>query len=53
MALITCKNLKLGYGGRAIIDGLNFDDHSNYDKLIEEAIDKAIAMRDVFKNRLK
>ena len=35
------------------IDGLNFDDHSNYDKLIEEAIDKAIAMRDVFKNRLK
>lgn len=35
------------------IDGLNFDDHSNYDRLIEEAIDKAIAMRDVFKNRLK
>lgn len=35
------------------INGLNFDDHSNYDKLIEEAIDKAIAMRDVFKSRLK
>lgn len=35
------------------ISGLNFDDHSNYDQLIEEAIDKAIAMRDVFKNRLK
>jgi hypothetical protein len=35
------------------IDGLNFDDHSNYDKLIEEAIDKAIKMREVFKNRLK
>ena len=35
------------------ISGLNFDDHSNYDQLIEEAIDKVIAMRDVFKNRLK
>ena len=35
------------------INGLNFDDHSNYDRLIEEAIDKAIVMRDVFKNRLK
>ncbi|MBR5922368.1 MAG: ABC transporter ATP-binding protein [Clostridia bacterium] len=28
MALITCKNLKLGYGGRAIIDGLNFEVNS-------------------------
>lgn len=35
------------------IDGLNFDNHSNYDDLIEEAIDKAIKMREVFKNRLK
>lgn len=35
------------------ISGLNFDDHSNYDKLIEEAIDKVIAMREVFKKRLK
>ncbi|WP_303825799.1 DUF4268 domain-containing protein [Ruminococcus flavefaciens] len=35
------------------INGLDFDDHSNYDQLIEEAIDKVIAMRDVFKNRLK
>lgn len=35
------------------IKGLNFDDHSNYDKLIEEAIDKVIAMREVFKKRLK
>ena len=35
------------------IKGLNFDDHSNYDRLIEESIDKAIAMREVFKNRLK
>lgn len=35
------------------INGLNFDDHSNYDKLIEEAIDKVIAMREVFKKRLK
>ena len=35
------------------IDGLNFDDHSNYDHLIEEAIDKVLKMREVFKNRLK
>ena len=35
------------------ISGLNFDDHSNYDALIEEAIDKVLIMRDVFKNRLK
>ena len=35
------------------INGLNFDNHSNYDKLIEEAIDKVIAMREVFKKRLK
>ena len=35
------------------IDGLNFDDHSNYDALIEEAIDKVLKMREVFKNRLK
>ena len=35
------------------IGGLNFDDHSNYDALIEEAIDKVLIMRDVFKNRLK
>lgn len=35
------------------IDGLNFDDHNNYDALIEEAIDKVLKMREVFKNRLK
>lgn len=35
------------------INGLNFDDHSNYDYLIEEAIDKVLKMREVFKNRLK
>ena len=35
------------------INGLNFDDHSNYDKLIEEAIDKVIAMREEIKKRLK
>lgn len=35
------------------IDGLNFDDHSNYDYLIEEAINKVIKMREVFKDRLK
>ena len=35
------------------IPGLNFDDHSNYDKLIDEAIDKVIAMKKVFKEYLK
>ena len=35
------------------INGLNFDDHSNYDYLIETTIDKVIKMREVFKNRLK
>ncbi|HRR78257.1 MAG TPA: DUF4268 domain-containing protein [Ruminococcus sp.] len=35
------------------INGLNFDDHSNYDELIETAIDRVIKMREVFKNRLK
>ncbi len=31
------------------IDGLNFDDHSNYDELMNKVIDKAVLMRDVFK----
>ena len=35
------------------INGLNFDDHSNYDELIETAIDRVIKMQEVFKNRLK
>mgnify|MGYP001338970576 CR=1 FL=1 len=35
------------------INGLNFDDHSNYDELIETAIDRVIKIREVFKNRLK
>ncbi|MGN0633741.1 MAG: DUF4268 domain-containing protein [Oscillospiraceae bacterium] len=35
------------------IDGLNFDDHSNYDSLIDEAIDKAVRIRTVFKDLLK
>ena len=35
------------------IYGLNFDDHSNYDSLIEEAIDKIIKMKVVFKDRVK
>ncbi len=35
------------------INGLNFDDHSNYDSLIDEAIDKAICIRTVFKDLLK
>ena len=35
------------------INGLNFDDHSNYDALIDEAIDKVIKMKSVFKGRVK
>ena len=35
------------------INGLNFDDHSNYDSLIEEAIDKVIKMKSVFKDKIK
>lgn len=31
------------------IDGLNFDDHSNYKDLINEVIDKVVKMRAVFK----
>jgi len=31
------------------IDGLNFDDHSNYPQLMNDTIDVAVAMRDVFK----
>lgn len=31
------------------IDGLNFDDHSNYNALINEVIDKVVKMRTVFK----
>lgn len=31
------------------IEGLNFDDHSNYRELINEVIDKAVKMRTVFK----
>ena len=34
------------------IDGLNFDDHSNYENLINQAIDAAVNMRDVFKQYL-
>ena len=31
------------------IDGLDFNDHSNYDGLINEAIDKVLKMREVFR----
>ncbi|MBR3363067.1 MAG: DUF4268 domain-containing protein [Bacilli bacterium] len=31
------------------IRGLNFDDHSNYDSLIEQTINIAVKMRDIFK----
>ena len=31
------------------ISGLNFDDHSNYDELMEQIIEDTVKMRDVFK----
>lgn len=31
------------------IDGLNFDDHSNYNELMNQTIDVAVRMRDTFK----
>ncbi len=34
------------------ITGLNFDDHSNYDELINQTIDVVVKMRDVFKQYL-
>ena len=35
------------------IPGLNFDDHSNYDQLMNEMIDKAVLFAKVFKKRVK
>ena len=34
------------------INGLDFDNHSNYDALINKAIDLAVVMRDVFKKHI-
>ena len=34
------------------ICGLDFDNHENYDELINEVMDKVIAIRDVFRNHL-
>ena len=34
------------------IAGLDFDNHENYDKLINEVMDKVIAIRNTFRNRL-
>ena len=34
------------------IDGLNFEDHSNYDELMNQIIDDTVKMRDVFKKYL-
>ena len=31
------------------ISGLNFDDHSNYDSLMNQVIDFAVSLRGVFK----
>lgn len=36
-----------------VIDGLDFDDHSNYKELMNEVIDKTIVIRDVFKKYIK
>lgn len=33
--------------------GLDFDDHSNYDELINEMIDKAVLFTNVFKEYIK
>ena len=35
------------------IPGLNFDNHDNYDQLINEMIDKALLFVKVFKKRVK
>ena len=35
------------------IPGLDFDDHSNYDTLMNEAIDKIVAFSKVFKKYMK
>ncbi len=34
------------------IQGLNFDDHSNYNELMNQTIDAAVKMRDVFKKHM-
>ena len=34
------------------INGLDFDNHSNYDELITKAIDLAVVMRDIFKKHI-
>ena len=34
------------------IGGLDFDNHENYDELINEVINKVIAIRNAFRNRL-
>ncbi len=38
---------------KTYLNGLNFDDHSNYPSLINETIDIAIRMRDVFSKYIK
>ena len=35
------------------IEGLNFDDHSNYDELMNETIDKAQIFARVFRKYVK
>lgn len=43
--LDNSKNSRIRY----YIDGLDFDNHSNYDELINKTIDLAVVMRDIFK----
>ena len=34
------------------IDGLDFDNHDNYDKLINEVIDRVITIKETFRNHI-
>lgn len=34
------------------IEGLDFDDHSNYKELMEKTVDRAVLLRDTFKKYL-
>ena len=34
------------------IDGLDFDNHDNYDKLINKVIDRVITIKETFRNHI-
>ena len=48
------RRLNKGKASRIVtfIKGLNFDDHGNYNELMNKTIDLAVLMRDVFKKYL-